>query len=200
MTTPFSQSYQRYKNLIPLGLFTILCVTTLITYFSGTGETNGTSPHIILTWKHYGAFATVLVNYVVFFGFRPQFKKTFIATLLLGLCGILNFTATDSLWYLKMGDATVFILQPTSFYIALLTLALNYETIRARQKNNEPPAENLQNNEKYYREDLEKFKNKYAVYTNEDLEKIIADKRFTAAALEAAALILLERRTTPQAD
>jgi len=196
MTTPLAQSYQRYKNLIPLGVFTVLCITTLITRFSGTREADGTYSHIILSWKHYGAFAAVLLNYGIFFRFRPQFKKTFIATLLLGLFGIINFTATDSLWTLKMGDTTVFILQPASFYVALLTLALNYKTIRARQAKSEPPAENLQSNEKHYREDLEKFKSKYAPYSNEDLEKIIADRRFTAAALEAAEQILSERKTT----
>lgn len=200
MTTSFSQTYQRYKNLIPLGVFTILCIVTLITHFSGTHEADGTYSHIILTWKHGGAFAAVLLNYLVFFGFRPYFKKTFIAMLLLGLFGLINFTTTDSLWHLKMGDATVFRLQPVSFYVALLTLALNYQSIRARQSKSEPPAENLQNNEKYYREDLEKFKSKYAAYPNEDLEKIVADRRFTAAALEAAEQILSERQTTQKAD
>lgn len=194
MTTPLPQTFQRYKNLIPLGVFTILCAVTLLTHFSGTQEADGTYSHTILSWKHYGAFAAVLLNYVVFFGFRPHFKKTFIGMLLLGVFGFINFTATDSLWYLKMGDATVFRVQPLSFYVALLTLALNYKAIRARQEKSEPPAENLQSNEKYYREDLEKFKNKYASYPNEDLEKIIADKRFTAAALEAAGQILSERK------
>lgn len=200
MTTPSSQIYQRYKNLIPLGVFTVLCIITLITRFSETREADGTYSHIILTWKHYGAFAAVLLNYVAFFGFRPHFKKTFIAMLLLGLFGLINFTVTDSLWHLKMGNTTVFILQPTSFYVALLTLVLNYKTIRARQEKSEPPAENLQSNEKYYREDLEKFKSKYANYPTEDLEKIIADRRFTAAALDAAAQLLSERQATQEAD
>lgn len=194
MNTPLSQTYRRYKNLIPLSVLAAFCVATLITRFSGIREADGTYSHIILSWKHYGAFAAVLLNYVVFFGFRPHFKKTFIATLLLGLFGIINFTATGSLWYLKTGNTTVFILQPTSFYVALLTLALNYKAISSRQEKSEPPAENLLSNEKYYREDLEKFKSKYAAYPNEDLEKIMADKRFTAAALEAAEQILSERR------
>lgn len=200
MNTSFSHTYQRYKNLIPLGVFTILCIATLVTRFSGTREADGTYSHIILTWKHAGAFAAVLLNYVVFFGFRPHFKKTFIAMLLTGLFGLINFTATDSLWHLKLGDTTVFRLQPVSFYVALLTLVLNYPSIRARQSKSGPPAENLLNNEKYHREDLEKFKSKYAAYPNEDLEKIMADRRFTAAALEAAGQILSERQATRKAD
>ena len=196
MTSLLLPTYLRYKNLIPLLVFTGFCVVTLTERFSGTREADGSYSHITLTWKHYGAFAAVLLNYFVFFGFRSYFKRCFIATLLLGLLCLINFTVPDSQWFLKMGDTKTFILQPLSFYVALLTLLLNFRTVRAKQTKSEPPAENLLNNEKYYREDREKFKIKYAVYPDADLEKIIADRRFTAAALEAAEQLLSDRRET----
>jgi hypothetical protein len=197
MTTPLPPLYQRYKNLIPMLVLTALCVGTIVTRFTGMRDADDSYPHIILTWKHDAAFAAVILNYIIFFGFRPYFKWSFIATLLLGLVCLINFTVADSQWSLKMGNTKIFIIQPASFYVALLTLLLNVKTIRAKQDKSESAPENRLSNEKYYREDLEKFKTKYAGYPDEDLQKIMADRHFTAATLEAAEHILSERKANP---
>ena len=185
--------------LIPVLVLTGLCALTVATLIRGTFEMNGVDYDFMLTEKHYGAFVAVTVNLITFFTFRQYFKYVFGATLLLGLFCKINFTPMDSKWTLGIGSLKIGF-QPTAFLAGLLTLALNFKTIKVALDNNngEVSEQNLQDNQKRFNEDVEKFKQKYLNYSSDDLTQLVADKRYTASALEAARQILKDRQVNNQ--
>lgn len=181
--------------LIPILVLTGLCALTIATRILGTVEMNGVAYDFMLTEKHYGAFIAVSLNFIAFFAFRKYFKFVFGATLLLGLfCGI-NFTPLDSKLTFGIGSLEIGF-QPTSFLVGLLTLALNFKTIKLalNDNNDEVSEQNSQYNQKRFNEDVEKFKSKYISYSTDDLTQLVTDRRYRASALEAARQILNDRR------
>jgi len=199
LMTTTKQTHQKYKMLIPVLVLTGLCALTVVTLIRGTVEMNGVDYDFMLTEKHYGAFIAVIVNLITFFAFRQYFKYVFGATLLLGLFCIINFTPLDSKWTFGIGSLKIGF-QPTAFLVGLLTLALNFKTIKLALDNNngEVSEQNLQDNQNRFNKDVEKFKQKYLSYSSDDLTQLIADKRYTASALEAARQILNDRQVNNQ--
>ena len=129
------QTFQKYKMLIPVLVLTSFCILTLATLIEGTVEINGLYYNFMLTGKHYGAFVAVIISLISFFVFRSYFNYVLGATLLLGLLGILNFTPLNSTWALGIGSLKIGF-QPLAFFVGLLTLALNFKSIKLAFKNN----------------------------------------------------------------
>jgi hypothetical protein len=195
LMTTAKQTFQKYKMLIPVLVLTGLCVFTVVRYILGTNEINGEDYNFMLTAKHYGAFVAVTVNLISFFAFRQYFKYIFGVTILLGLFCIINFTPVDIKWTLRIGSIKIGF-QPTAFLVGLLTFVLNFKDkiLTFDSSNGEVSEQNLQDNQKRFDEEVENFKQKYFSYSSEDLTQLIADKRYTASALEAARQILNERQ------
>jgi hypothetical protein len=193
-------TYQKYKKLLPVNVLALLCVWTVVTLIRGTVEFNGQEYEFTLTIKHYAAFAAVMINFVVFFIRRQYYKYVLAATLLLGLFGLLNFTPIAGRWVIRFGNLGIG-LQPVSFLVGLLTIALNFEAIKvALGPSNSPEdlARNLAAKQKAFQKEVEKFKQKYTNVSSDELIKVLADKRYTDAAIEAAGQILEERKLNNQ--
>lgn len=191
---------QKYKKLLPVLVLALFCIWTVVTVIRGTVELNGQEYEFSLALTHYAAFVAVIINFVVFFMRRPYYKYVLGATLLLGLFGLLNFTPIARRWVIGFGVFRIGV-QPVSFLVGLLTLALNFEAIKVAlgQSNNpEDVARNFAANQKAFRKEVEKFKQKYTSVSSDELTKVLADKRYTTAAMEAARQILEERRLTEQ--
>ncbi len=191
---------QKYKKLKPVLVLALFCLWTVVTVIRGTVELNGQEYEFSLALTHYAAFVAVIINFVVFFIRRPYYKYVLGATLLLGLLGLLNFTPIARRWVIGFGNLGIGV-QPVSFLVGLLTLALNFEAIKVAlgQSNNpEDVARNFAANQKAFRKEVEKFKQKYTSVSSDELTKVLADKRYTAAAMEAARQIIEERRLTEQ--
>ncbi len=200
LLTTTKQTFQKYKMLIPILVLTGLCVLTVATLIRETVEMDGVNYDFMLTEKHYGAFVAVIINFISFFAFRQYFKYVFCLTILLGLFCIINFTPLDSNWFFRIGSLKI-VFQPTAFLVGLLTLAINFKTFKAALDYNnhgEVSEQNLQDNQKRFNEDVEKFKEKYLNYSSDDLTQFVADKSYTASALEAARQILNDRQANNQ--
>jgi len=186
----------KYKLLIPVIILSFLCVMTLITFIRGTVKMDGIVYNgFILTGKHYGAFIAVALSLISFFFLKQFFRYIFLLTLMLGLFGAINFTALEHSWALTLGPLVVSI-QPSAFLVSLLTLglALYHNNTGSHISPEHATVEVPLHIVKRHKEEVEKFKNIYVDKNTEELTRIIIEKKYTAAALEAAQDVLNERQ------
>ena len=196
--TSITTIYLKQKQLIPTLILAIICIFTLATLMFGTLKWySGEIYNYTITSKHYGAFVAVTINLILYFAYRPLYKYTLSATLLLGLFNIINFTVAEYKWstgftWLNTGE-----FQPTSFFVGLITFTINIKRIafRLAPKTEQTSEQIAIERQKEFNADVEKFKNIYHSKSSEDLIQIIADRKYTATALAAAQQIIDERQS-----
>jgi hypothetical protein len=188
----------KYRLLIPLGIISILCLQTIYKYLFKTQEYLGLTFDYYLSTKHYISFGVVALNWLVFFIYRPAFKFIFGATLIVGLCNLLNYTITTQ-WVTEKfykGDRSIeFTFQPISLYLIILTYIICFQTVnRIMAKPFKlKPEEASKHKLKMQQTEINRFKERYSSYSDESLQTILEEKKYMSEALEAARLILDER-------
>ena len=94
--------YKRHKQLIPTLILLAFCIQSIVNSIQGKVEISNGYYGFVLTSKHYGAFAFVIINILWYFTFRKSYKYILAITLLLGLLNIINFTPLESTsWFWK---------------------------------------------------------------------------------------------------
>ncbi len=173
--------FQKYKLLIPAIVLLVLSTWTFIN--SGTEYT--------LTIQHYLGLTGATLCAISFFVFRKFYKYVLGATLILGLINLFNFTPAQTTTSLSFNSLSIGF-QPYSLFVIVLTVIL------VMPKKSEVAVVQSEavsrQSEKQFNEDLEKFKTLYASKSSTDLIEIVDEKKFTAAAKEAARQILYGRQ------
>ena len=174
--------FQKYKLLIPTIVLLVLSTLTFIN--SGTDYS--------LTIQHYFGLTAAVLCIVSFFALRKFYKYVFGATLLLGLINLCNFTPAQTTTSLSFNSLSIGF-QPYSLFVIILTVILAMPKRSEVTVVNSDAVSGL--SEKQFNEDLDKFKKLFASRPEVDLTEIIEDKKYTAAAKEAARQILAGRQT-----
>jgi hypothetical protein len=186
--------FDKYRQLMPLLLLTILTIITLTTFVIGEVGNNAEN-RFILTFKHYGGFTILLINYLIYFYSRKHFKIIVGITLIMGLFNLINFNASQISTFIGIGNLKLGC-QPYIFIICFVTYILNRKSVNnlLGELFGPSPEQTIQRQEKYEIETIQKFMDKYQSYSNEQLENILADKRYVSEALEASKRILDQRK------
>jgi hypothetical protein len=195
--TKFKSKYQQYKQLIPVIILTVFAIVTILTSFRGTVEMNGENYDFELTFKHYGAFLAIFINWLSFFTFRRFFKYVLTLTLLLGLINLINFTALQTISFIAF-DKHQLGLQPTIFWISILTYTINFKRVNEILYDffGPTPEQADKNARKRQTEQIDKFKDRYSKYSDEQLNIILRENKFVPEALQAVQQLLTERQKT----
>jgi hypothetical protein len=184
-----NQIYSKYKQLIPTVILVALCVFTLTSYFIEKNASEDS--YFLLNVKHYGAFVTASLCLISFFVFRNYYKYLLGITLILGFWGVINFTPSLLMIALGFGRFEI-VYQPTVFFIVALTYIINFKranefiinqlrSIKGREGEFE---EQLQGDK------IEKFKERYRMFSDNQLKQILEEAEFVPEALEAARQLL----------
>ncbi len=173
---------QKYKLLIPTIVLLVLSTWTFTN--SGTDYT--------LTIQHYLGLIGAILCIISFIAYRKFYKYVLGATLLLGLINLCNFTPAQTTTSLSFNSLSIGF-QPYSLAVIILTIIL------AMPKKSEVTFVHSEAvsrlSEKQFKEDLDKFKKIYTSKSSKDLIEIIEDKKYTAAAKEAARQVLRSRQS-----
>ena len=156
---------------------------------------NGENFDFELTTRHYGAFLAIIINWISYFFGRRLFKYVLTLTLLLGLINLINFTALLTMSFIAY-DKHQLGLQPTIFWISILTYIINFK--RANEilyKFFGPTPEQADKNARRRQtEQIDKFKDRYSKYSDEQLNIILTENKFVPDALQAVRQLLNERQ------
>jgi hypothetical protein len=190
------QTFEKYKQLIPTLVLTIICASTVIQFIQKTPivDASGENAWVIPAAKHYAAFIAVTACLIIFFAYRPIYKYVLGVTLALGLFTLLNFNVVDTVYSFGINSLQLSF-QPTSLYIIILTVLINLNRLKKTSDGGVQviqPASN--SSQERLNKEIENFKEKYKTRTSDELTQILADKRFTQSALEAARQILDDRK------
>ncbi len=190
----FNQIYSKYKQLIPTLILVALCTFTITSYFVEKNASEDS--YFLLNIKHYGAFIAVALCVISFFVFRYSYKYFLGITLLAGLTGLINFTLNQYKWFLGFGKSEIISVQPIVLLIAILTYSINFKRanefiinqLRSMKGQESEFVEQLQIGK------IEKFKERYCVYSDNQLKQILEEAEFVPEALEAARQLLDNRQ------
>ena len=167
---------KKIKNLIPIIILGIFCLSTII-------QTLLINPQYVLHINHILGCISVIVCIVFYFKLRKHFRTAVIATLILGLVGLLNFTV--AVYRFNVGPLS---LELVSLLTSFLYLILNFTGLK----------------EKYIGSDeleilpdlsaIKKYKLKYSHLSDQELEELKKDPRFMVEVKMAVEEILNDRR------
>jgi hypothetical protein len=177
---------KKHKNLIPLLILGIASIYTILNYFFNRSESDGIVYSYALSYENYLGFLAVVLNFLVYFLLRRQFKKVIIITMALGILGIFKYLPIELALNFGIIDSFTLTIEIFSFCIGLLYFLLNYRSLFRKTTNEEELP------------DLNKvldFKEKYAHKEDQELLEIVEDKRFTIEAKQAAAELLKKAKT-----
>jgi hypothetical protein len=189
-----NQIYSKYKQLIPTVILVALCVFTLTSYFIEKNASEDS--YFLLNVKHYGAFVTASLCLISFFVFRNYYKYLLGITLILGLTSLINFIPNQNKWFLAFKESELISVQPMVLFITALTYIINFKranefiinqlrSIKGREGEFE---EQLQGDK------IEKFKERYRMFSDNQLKQILEEAEFVPEALEAARQLLDNRQ------
>ena len=182
--------FTKYKMLIPTLILTYFCMHIIFVAIRGTAELGGFTYLFSMSIQQKAALAAVALNWTAFFLLRPSYKYVFLVTVLLGLFSMLVFTPQSIRYSISLGSAEL-TFQPSALLAGFIAFLLYIR--KPFKANTEAAEKNAVYNENKFAEELSHFKEAYKSKSSESLEKILIEKRYTAAALEAANQILEER-------
>jgi hypothetical protein len=195
--TTIKPTYQKYKVLIPVIILTLYAILTILTSFRGTVEMGGESYDFELNAKHYGAFLAIIISWISFFKFRPLFKYVLALTLFLGLINLINFTALQRISFIAY-DKHQLGLQPTIFWISIFTYIINFT--RANEILYDifgpTPEQANKNAQTRQQEQIDKFKERYSKFSDDQLNVLLTENKFVPEALQAVRQLLTEKQRT----
>lgn len=188
----------KYRLLIPLGIITLLCLWTIYKYLFQTQQHFGITFNYYLSTKHYISFGVVVLNWLIFFVYRPAFKFIFGLTLTLGFFNLLEYTIGTQRVRpeLYAGDHEVgFAFQPISLYMILLTYAISFRTVNqiVLKRFRLSPEKTSKLKQEEVEKDTAKFLQIYSSYSNDSLASILEKPEYTEGARKAARQILDDR-------
>lgn len=184
--------YQKYKQLLPLVILSVECIFLLWRAFIPSIDSDGFNSCIILTNKHHLAFISVVINFIFFFGYRPFYKYSLFATIVLGIFNVINFTSFSS--SINFGSLHIGF-SFTTLLLGFFTLAINYERFKVNPTDSYGKSfEEIPNTKnEIFNEEVEKFRSRFKNASTKELTQLMNDKRYTTTAIKAAQQIIEER-------
>jgi len=187
----YKDLYAKHKLLVPLVLLLILCVKVFIESTQGTVESEGSTYLFSITSKHYYAFALVVLNFIIYFAFRPLYKYTLILTFFLAIFGFISVVAIPKETTINLGSMALSF-EPTCFYLLLVFLFLTIDL-----KKISTPKSRDEKDKAYQRTktevEIDKYKNLYKNKSTEQLKTILNQKTIRDTAREALEQTIRER-------
>jgi hypothetical protein len=188
--------YQRYRQLIPVFVLSILFLSTLLAAVRGTIELDNVTYGFAPTIKHYGAFVAIVTLFSSFFWQRKYYNYALLLTFLLLTFNLINSNASEISIGLAIGELGIK-LNPFGLLFGLITYALNYQTISPLLlrliKPSEAKIAYAQNKE------IIEFKERFTRKSSDELAQIVADNKLIPVAVIAAQQLLQERQVTKAA-
>lgn len=181
--------------LIPLLVLTWYCVTIAIAFWSEFKYDGMNYSYLILTPKHLSAIIFTILNWIAFFLFRSYYKYIFLITLLLGIVNIIVFTPTSFRAAIAINKLELWF-QPAAVLAAFVAFVLSFKDIFPNHSQAESQISPY--HQQKAEEEINAFRDTYKNKSSDFLIRIIEDKRYTAAATEAAQQILSERKENRQ--
>lgn len=128
MRRSFFAFFQRYKQLLPLLLLTVYCLSALVAFMRGIVVTDDVTYGITLTAKHYLAFCAIVLNFLIYYLFRKFYKYSLALTILAGLFNAMVFPLSNASAGIDVNSLKIMV-QPSAFFAGLLAYALNFKRI-----------------------------------------------------------------------
>jgi|GEM_PF-5757824 hypothetical protein len=182
--------YQRYRQLIPTLVLLGCCISTVFTAICGTVTLNEVSYAFALTAQHYGASLATLVTLAAFFSLRRYYRYFLLLTFLLGISGLINFTAVQTRVGLSFGDVQIG-LDSILLSVGFLTYLLNHRIINSYLFALIKPSD--EKIARAYRDEIERFKENFVHKSTKELSRIVTENKLVPAAVGAARQLLKER-------
>lgn len=182
------QIFKKYALLLPAFVMACLCVFSAIEIFSGRLNVNSIE-------RFYITITIVLINFVSFFIVRSFYKYILLATLILGLFNLINFVPYQTEITMRVNSIEIKF-QTITFLICIFTYFVNFKKTNKNIYNLlYPPLRPIAKLDPIkQREQIEKVKERYAKYTNEELQIILTENKLMEEALMAASELLTERQ------
>lgn len=177
---------QNFETVLPLLLLTILCIWTIVEFMTGISGLKG---------SHLVGLGIVILNWVAFIRFRHYYKYLLLLTIVLGIIELINFAPIVYTISFGIGSVAVGI-DVISFCIGILTYIIHFKKVN--ELFTQHFGASAQQSEKYERrvasEEIERFRDRFSEYSNETLNNIITETKYTTTAKEAAKQILNGRK------
>lgn len=174
---------KKYLNLIPVVFLWFMCLDAAVEVFQ-TGINN--SGGIDWLWPVGAAWLMTTLDIILFFVKKSWFRYAVIATLIIGILGIIRFTVIKTTFQINSSIE----LESTSILIAILFALINLKRILPSKTNSHVEITQT-------KENIEELKEKYVNRTSEELRSLIIDHRYKEEAKMAANEILKERENIP---
>lgn len=196
--------FHRHKQILPLLLLIGYSADAIATAIRGQVLMAGEIYDYKLTGRHELAIAVLAINVVVYFFFRKYYPYALGLTLAAGCFNLLVFSALRTDYRFGLGSLRTPSFQPAAMWAGLLAYLLNFNRanrfIRSQLFPKRTTDEIVRDHQASFKEETEKFINRYQNYSNEELENMIAENKFVPAAVEAARQLLAGRRTNGMND
>lgn len=183
------------KNLLPLLLLAALSVYTVLQVLNVPIYQDGKAYQRAFTLAHYGAFAALLLNLLIYFFYRQLFKPLLLLTLALTLLGIINFLPDSVKFNFGFGDVGIGF-SILGLCLVLLYYFLNKSAAHAFINQHIIPKPTPEKASQRRRESIDQFKKTFARKSDENLFLMLQERKVVPAALLAAQELLQERQAT----
>jgi hypothetical protein len=159
---------------------------------------NGEYYERTFNWSHYVGFATVAGCISSYFAWRAGSNYVLFGTLLLGLFNVANFMPDATSFGLNFGDLRL-ALQPFSLLLFVISYFLNRSAANAFVRKYLVPAPTPARVHQLRRESIDQFKQTFARKSDDNLQKIVQERKLVGDAIIAAQELLAERGTAIKA-
>lgn len=180
-------SFSKHKYLLPLLWLTMFIVITII---------KGFSRNFFYITETYLAFSAIALLFICYLLIRKVYQYLLAAVIVAGLFNFLVFTISVYTYRLRLGGLNL-VFQPHAMIALNIYVAVYWKQIQLFVANlfgNILTEEDkIAYQKRVYRENLLKFKERYANYSDETLTTIVEENKFVPEAVEAAKKILQER-------
>ncbi|OYU97359.1 MAG: hypothetical protein CFE21_03445 [Bacteroidetes bacterium B1(2017)] len=179
---------KRHKQLWPVFLLSFFCLEAPVEVVLRNCSLSATN---------YLAMEVLAFNYLVYFLFPKFYKVTLTLTLVIGLFNIIEFSYGTTTVRASINGLIIYF-QPQAFLAILLTYKINFKKINDflfKKEGPEPSSEEAIKKDKVrFEEEVIRFKEKYESYSTATLLKILEGGKYVPEAMEAARLLLKERK------
>jgi hypothetical protein len=180
--------YPRYKQLLPLGIFLLFALLAAWGRFVGTYEGN-VLHRIELNVRHYVGFALLVIAIASFFLLRKYYRYVVLFMLALGIFNVAWFSGSN--FFISIGGSQAQLtLQPLSMLVAFCFFLVNFKTIDAWLKQYR---QTEQYEAAFSQKEKMLFREKYATFSNEELNTVRSNVKYMPEARRAAEELLSER-------
>lgn len=176
--------YQKYKQLLPLSVWLIFSVLAIGGALIGQPQGNSTV-YLQLSKYHYIGFTLLIACVAIFFFWRSVYKYAIIFSVLAGVLNVAWFSGAN--FVITIG---VLPLQPLSLMVGIWFFIINFGKMDTYMKQFRPEE---QEKMRFSESEKIRYREKYASYSDAELNTIRSNVKYFPEARRAAEELLSER-------